>query len=337
MRHGLILMTGSTRGDVELAQRAEAAGFDSVFTVEFFNKHGFVPLGAIAQATSRVRIGTAIANAFTRSPLLHASAALDLDELSGGRMIVGLGSATRRMNEDWYGVPFSAPAARMTELVELLRAAFAAQKGGGFRFEGDFWDLKVPLYSRPGAARETIPIWIAAVNRGMIRAAGRVADGLVGHPIATRRWHREVTLPGIRAGEEEAGRRAGACVLAPYVLCVIAESREQALREAKGQIGFYFTTALYHSILDLHGLRQVGEDCRAAFRKLDLKGVADAVPDDLVDEIAIACTMDEARDRLAEWNDLTEEPLFYTPSIGIRPERLLENSHAILEAFGKAR
>jgi alkanesulfonate monooxygenase SsuD/methylene tetrahydromethanopterin reductase-like flavin-dependent oxidoreductase (luciferase family) len=202
MRHGLILMTGSTRGDVELALRAEAAGFDSVFTVEFFNKHGFVPLGAIAQATSRVRIGTAIANAFTRSPLLHASAALDLDELSDGRMVLGLGSATRRMNEDWYGVPFSAPAARMTELVELLRAAFAAQKGGGFRFEGDFWDLKVPLYSRPGAAREAIPIWIAAVNRGMIRAAGRVADGLVGHPIATRRWHREVTLPGIRAGEE---------------------------------------------------------------------------------------------------------------------------------------
>ncbi len=79
MRIGLILTSGSVRGDVEQAVRAEAAGFDGVYTIEFFNRHGYVPLGAIAQATSRVRIGTAIANAFTRSPLLQASAAMDLD------------------------------------------------------------------------------------------------------------------------------------------------------------------------------------------------------------------------------------------------------------------
>jgi probable F420-dependent oxidoreductase len=329
-----MLMSGSVRGDVELAQRAESKGFEAAFTVEFFNRHGFIPLAAIAQATSRIRIGTGIANAFTRSPLLHASAAMDLDELSEGRMVLGLGTATRRMNQDWYGVPFSRPAARMTELVRLLRAAFDAQKGGGLRFEGEFWDLKVPLYARPGAARPQIPIWIAAVNRKMIHAAGLVADGLVGHPIATRRWHREVTLPGIRAGEQEAGREPGACVLSPYIVCVIAESREQALREAKGQIGFYYTTALYHSILDLHGLRHVGEACRAAFRKMDFKALSEAISDDLVDEIAIACTPDEAHDRLAQWKDLTEDPLFYPPSIGLQPERILEISHAILDTFG---
>jgi probable F420-dependent oxidoreductase len=334
MRSGLILVSGSVRGDVALAQRAERAGFDSVFTIEFFNRHGFVPLAAIAQTTTRIRIGTGIANAFTRTPLLHASAAMDLDELSGGRMVLGLGSGTRRMNEDWYGVPFSAPAARMTELVRLLRTAFEAQRGGGFRFDGDFWKLKVPLYARPGAARPQIPIWIAAVNRKMVHAAGLVADGLVGHPVATRRWHREVSLPGIRAGEAQAGRAAGACVLAPYVLCAIADSREQALREVKGQIGFYYTTELYHSILDLHGLRAVGQACRAAFRSFDLKALAEAVPDALVDEIAIACTPDEARDRLAQWEGLTEDPLFYPPSIGVRPERMLENADAILDVFG---
>jgi alkanesulfonate monooxygenase SsuD/methylene tetrahydromethanopterin reductase-like flavin-dependent oxidoreductase (luciferase family) len=156
----------------------------------------------------------------------------------------------------------------------------------------------------------------------------------VGHPIATRRWHREVTVPGIRTGEREARRKAGSCVLAPYVVCVIAESREQALREAKGQIGFYLTTELYHSILDLHGLREVGQACRAAFRRFDMKALAEAVPDDLVDEIAVACTADEARDRLAQWDDLTQDPLFYPPSVGVRPERVLENAHAILDVFG---
>jgi probable F420-dependent oxidoreductase len=334
MRIGLILMGGSARADVELAQRAERAGFDSVFTIEFFNRHGYVPLGAIAQATERIRIGTGIANAFTRSPLLHASAAMDLDELSGGRMIVGLGSATRRMNEDWYNVPFSAPAPRMRELIALLRAAFAAQKGGGLRFEGEYWNLKVPMYARPGAARDSIPIWIAAVNRGMIAAAGSVADGLVGHPIATRRWHREVTLPVTREAEEKAGRDSGACLLAPYVLTSIQESREEAMRDAKNQIGFYYTTSLYHSILDLHGMRAVGKACQAAFRKMDFKAMAEAVPDELVDEIAIACTPDEARDRLAQWKDITEDPLLYPPSVGVSPERASTNADAIFDIFG---
>ena len=331
---GMILVGGSATADVDLAVRAEAAGFDSVFTIEFFNRHGYVPLGAIAHATSRIRIGTGIANAFTRSPLLHASAAMDLDELSGGRMIVGLGSATRRMNEDWYDVRFSAPAARMRELVELLRGAFAAAGGGGFRWKGDFWNIHVPIYSRPGAARETIPIWIAAVNRGMIAAAGAVADGLVGHPIASRRWHREVTLPGLREAEAAAGRRKEACALKPYVMTSIQEKREDALRDAKNQIGFYFTTALYHTILDLHGMREVGEQCRAALRRFDVAAMSAAVPDELVDEIAIACTPDEAVERLEQWKDLTDEPLLYAPSVGVPPERLRFNQDAMLELFG---
>jgi len=334
VRIGLILTAGSARGDVELAQRAEAAGLDGVYSIEFFNRHGYVPLAAIAQATRRVRIGTAIANAFIRTPLLHASAALDLDELSGGRMLLGLGSATRRMNEDWYGVPFSAPAERMHELVRLLRAAFAAQQGGGFRWDGKHWQLSVPIYSRPGAPRAQIPIWVAAVNRRMIATAGAVADGLVGHPIATRRWHREVTLPGLRAAESAAGREAGACALAPYVLTSIQPRREDAVRDAKCQIGFYFTTSLYHSILDLHGLRPVGEACRAALRRFDVKAMADAVPDSLVDEIAIACTPDEAKQRLAQWRDLTEQPLLYAPSVGVPPARLRANLDAMLDVFG---
>ncbi len=334
MRIGLILTAGSARADVELAVRAERAGLDGVYTIEFFNRHGYVPLGAIAEATARVRIGTAIANAFTRTPLLHASAAMDLDELSGGRMVLGLGSATRRMNEEWYGVPFAAPAARMRELVELLRAAFAAHTGGGFRWEGKHWKLNVPVYARPGLVRDSIPIWIAAVNRHMIAAAGSVADGLVGHPIATRRWHREVTLPGLRQAEARAGREPGSCALAPYVMTSIQEDRELAVRDAKNQIGFYFTTGIYHSILALHGLPEVGQACRAALRKFDVKAMSEAVPDSLVDEIAIACTPDEARDRLAQWKDLTDQPLLYAPSVAVPPERLRANLDAMLEVFG---
>jgi len=336
MRIGTILTGGSARADVAQAKAAEAAGLDAVFTIEFFNRHGYEPLGAIAEATSRVKIGTAIANGFTRSPLLHASAAMDLDELSEGRMILGLGSATRRMNEDWFDMPFSAPAPRMKELVELVRAAIKAQGGGGFRWEGKHWNINVPIYARPGAPRDEIPIWIAAVNRGMIAAAGSVADGLVGHPIATRRWHREVTNPGLRRAEQKAGRESGACRLAPYVMTSIADTREQAVKDMKGQIGFYFTTRLYHSILEHHGMREIGEACSKALKKFDTKAMAAAIPEELVDEIGIACKPDEARDRLTQWKDLTEDPILYAPSIGVSPERRRENFAATLEVFGSA-
>ena len=334
MKIGLVLTGGSARGDVELALRAEAAAFDGVYSIEFFNRHGYVALGAIAEATRRLRIGSAIANAFTRSPLLHASAAMDLDELSGGRMVLGLGSGTRRMNEDWYDVRFSAPAPRMRELVQLLRAAFQAQRGGGFRWEGRFWKLHVPVYARPGAARDDIPIWVAGVNRGMMAAAGAVADALVGHPVATRRWHADVTLPELRRAERAAGRPEGACALAPYVMTSIQPTRELALRDAKNQIGFYFTTELYHTILGHHGLREVGAKCKAALKRFDLKAMSEAIPDSLVDEIAIACTPDEARDRLAQWKELSDQPLLYAPTVGVAPERVRANLDSILAVFG---
>lgn len=334
MRVGLILTGASARGDVELACRAEAAGFATVCSIEFFNRHGYVALGAIAQATRSIEIGTAIANAFTRSPLLHASAAMDLDELSGGRFLLGLGSGTRRMNEDWYGVPFERPAERMQELVELIRAAIAARRGGGFRWEGRHWKLDVPLYGRPHAVRDDIPIWVAGLNRGMVRTAGRVADAIVGHPIATRDWHRDVTLAELRAGEQAAGRSEGACELAPYVLTSLSHDREQAMRDAKRQIGFYYTTELYHSVLEHHGLREVGVACRRALQRFDLAAMADAIPDSLVDAIAIACTPDEARDRLAQWRGLTTRPLLYAPTVGVARERVNENLAAMLETFG---
>jgi len=333
MKIGLILTAGNPRANVALACDAEAAGFSTVLSVEFFNQHAFAVLGAIAQATERIKLGTGIANAFTRSPLVHATAAMDLDDLSGGRMILGLGSGTRRMNTDWWGMPFSRPASRMREQVRLIREVLAAGSGLGFRFEGEFWQLKIPVFTRPGA-RTDLPIWIAAVNEPMMRAAGAVADGLVGHPIATRRWHRERTLPTVRAAEAEAERAEGSCQLVPYVLTSLHEDRERAVLNAKKQIGFYYTSKLYHSILEPHGMLEVGAKCRAALATFDINAMAAAVPDELVDEIAIACTPDEAPARLAQWDGLCDEVLLYAPTVGVPGDDLRRNHAAMFDVFG---
>ncbi len=325
MRHGLILAAPTIADQVEAARRAEAAGFDSVWTIEFFNQHGFVRLAAVAAATERVRVGTAIAYAFMRTPLLAASAALDIDEISGGRMILGLGSGTRSMNERWYSVPFEhPPAPRMREAVALIRAAFAAAKGGGLRFEGEYYDVQIPMYARPDAARETVPIYVAGVNRGMIRAAAAVADGLVGHPVYTREYIRQRVLP-----ELEGSR----CGLAPYVVCSISDDVEEARREARAQVAFYYSTKLYHTILDVHGWRPAGEEIAAAFRRLDFAAMAAAVSDEMLDAIAITGRPAEVRDRLKQWEGLSDQALLYPPTVGTRPERVRENLAAITETF----
>ena len=173
MQYGLILTRADIKGQIDAAVRAEAAGFDSVWTTEFFNANGLVRLAAIATATTRVKLGTGIAYAFMRSPMLAATAAMDIDELSGGRMILGLGSGTKTMNENWYSMPFDdPPAPKHEDAIGLIRAAFGAQKGGGLTYDGPYYRVKIPQYSRPNAARPDIPIAIAAVNRGMIKSGG---------------------------------------------------------------------------------------------------------------------------------------------------------------------
>jgi hypothetical protein len=138
MRHGLILMAQRIAEQVELARAAERRGFDSVWTTEFFNQNGLVRLAAVAAATTRARVGTAISYAFMRSPVLSAAAALDIDELSGGRMVLGLGSGTRSMNESWYSMPFDAPrpAHARGDRADPQRLRSAARRRAALRAHG---------------------------------------------------------------------------------------------------------------------------------------------------------------------------------------------------------
>ena len=325
MKHGIILGAPTIQGQIDTAVRAERAGFDSVWTIEFFNAHGLVRLAAVATATKKVQLGTAIAYAFMRTPLLAATAAMDIDEISGGRMILGLGSGTERMNRDWYSMPFDdPPAPRIKDAIGLVRAAFAAQHGGGLTYEGKYYQVKNPAFSRAGAVRETIPVCLAAVNIGMIRAAASTADGLIAHPVYTRKYISDVVMPELQGSQ---------CQLYPYVITSIANSTEQARNEARGQIAFYYTTRLYHSILKPHGWEAAGETIASAFRQGDYAAMAAAVTDEMVDEIAVAGTPDEVRDQLAQWDQFADHVILYSPSIGLKAGRVQENLDAIIDTF----
>src|SRR5438477_4676175 len=203
---GIVLSLPSVQDNLASAKEAEAAGFESVWTTEFPDRSAVVSLAAIALATERVVLGTAIAYAFGRTPLVLAAEARDLDVLSDGRLILGLGTGTQRMQREWHGLDGQHPAPRMEELVPLLRRLLRLDEGP-LEHEGRFYRTIVhPTAPVPPPLRAKLPIFMAGVNARMIEAAGAVADGLVGHPLFTPEYTRDVVRPALARGAERAGR-----------------------------------------------------------------------------------------------------------------------------------
>lgn len=335
-RRGIALSTPTIRDMMEIAQLADEAGFDSLWNGEFFNRNGLVTLAAVATCTQRAKIATGIAYAYMRNPVLNATGAMDIDELSNGRLILGLGSGTRSMNEMWYGEKFeprSAP--KMKECVALIRKLWASHAGGGMKFEGDYYRLNIPAYVRPYIVRDRIPLYLAAVQKGMVRTTGEIADGLVGHPLYSRKYIAEFIRPNIEVGAKRAGRNPGDIDLTTLLITAVSHDREQALRDVKNQIAFYAAVKSYEGILNLHGWEEQKRRIWEHFKTFNLPKMAAAVTDDMVEQIAIAGTPEECREQIEKWKDVVDLPILYTPTAGVKADRVRENHRLIIETFGQ--
>ena len=210
-------------GVASTAQEAERAGVAGLWTTE--TKHDpFLPLAVAATATERIELGTAVAVAFARSPLVTAAAAWDLARASGGRFTLGLGSQVRAHVERRFGMPWSGrPVTQMREYVAVVRAAWSAWQEGtrpSFRGETYRFTLMTPFFSPGPVEHPDIPIYLAAVGPGMVRLAGEVADGLVVHPLHSRAYLEDVILPTIATAAAGAGRDASGIRLAASVIVV---------------------------------------------------------------------------------------------------------------------
>lgn len=335
MHLGLLLELPTQRENVDLARRAEEAGFDSAWAPEFHNHSGPLALAAAALATERIELGTAIAWAFGRAPLLTAVTALDLDEMSGGRFVLGLGTGTRRMRTDWLGAPAERPASRLRETVEAVRAVWDSANAGAVQYEGELVKLSMRPYGRPGQVRPRIPVYVAAVNEGMTRMAGAIADGVVAHPMATGRYIEEVMRPAIAEGAAAAGRAPSDVAIADWVLLAVSEDRAQAREDAKRQIAFHATVRTYDRILDLHGFTDVAARIRELWKSFDLGGMTALVTDEMLDEMAVAGTPDECRAALERRAQTSERLLLGAPVVATDPERIRTYHDAIVETFGR--
>jgi probable F420-dependent oxidoreductase len=312
---GISLVT-STGGPAELAaaaRRCEEAGFASVWATEFYDRSAVVGLAAMAQATSRIELGSAIAYAFGRTPLVLAAEARDLDEISGGRLTLGLGTGTRRMQQDWHGLDGEHPASRMEELVPLLRRLWRLHEGP-IDHEGRFYRLKVQPTAPPRHPyRLDTPIFMAGVNARMVEAAGAVADGLIGHPLFTPEYVSQVVRPALAKGAERAGRAAPP--IAGYITCSVGRDREAARRAAAAIIAFNSTVKTYRPTHRAAGFEAEAEAIRGAWASGDGEAMIAAVSDEMIDSIALAGTPDEVRERFERrWNGVYERTLLWPPA-----------------------
>ncbi len=313
---------------LQFARQAEAQGFASIWVPEAW-RDAFVPLTAIALQTSRVRIGTAIALALARSPVLMEKAAASLDELSHGRLTLGIGPGPKAWNENWHNVTFHPPAAYIREYTEVLRLMWSAHSGRRISYAGTY--LTITDYERFGRPyRERIPIYFGAVMPRFVRAAGATADGLCVASFHTARYLREVVHPNLAAGRTTAGPKQE---VVTTVICAVDPDGDAARQRVKGQLAFYASIPYYDVVLDLHAFGRDTTRIREAAQRGDHAGMVAGVSDEMVDQVAIAGTPQECRDQLARHEGLVDEVILTSPSFGLDRAEVVRNHHQLLAAF----
>jgi probable F420-dependent oxidoreductase len=334
MKIGLAI-GGDASSVAELAARAEAAGLESVWLAEL-DRSAFIGAAAAISATSRMAVGTAVALAFPRSPTIAAMTAWDLDEMSGNRFMLGLGPQVKRVMEARFSVRVDHPAPQLRDYVRAVRTVWAANRGETVTHEGEFYRISMPTFHGPHRQeRRDTPILLAAVGPILSRVAGEVADGLVGHPLASPRYLREAVAPRIAEGLELAGRPVGACPISATVLVSVDEDRDEARRAARLQIAFYATTPSYKAMLELHDRKDLPRHLRRAFVSQDRDLMARLVDDELLDAVAVAGTPDEAAGRIRAWEGVAERAILGVPWYGLDAARQRGALEGALELAGR--
>jgi probable F420-dependent oxidoreductase len=336
MNTGLILDAETISGLVQLANEAEDADFDSVWATELY-RTSFQQLSAVAQATKTIKLGTAVALAFVRSPLITALTALDLDEISDGRLILGLGTGAKRTNEMWHSITHGKPVSRIKEFIEAVRLLMSGSHlGEPISYSGDYYNISMKGYHRPfKPLREKIPIYLAGVGKYMTQAAGEVADGYLGHVVCSLRYIKDVVSKGIKAGLENSGRERRDFKVASIITCAVSNKKKEAMQAARATIAFYATVRTYEPPFKLHGFEKEAGIIREAFFRKDIKSMIQNVTDDMVSTFAVVGDADECRMQIKQYKDYLDLPILSAPHYFLDFEEVKKYQRAILETFGK--
>jgi probable F420-dependent oxidoreductase len=329
------------------ARAAEDAGYDIALTSEI-GHDPFAPLVIAAMNTSRILLGTNIAVAFPRSPMVVANIAWDLQANSGGRFFLGLGSQVKGHNERRFSVPWSAPVPRLREYIQALRAIWRCwEKKEPLNFEGEHYrfTLMTPEFAPEPTGLPPVPVAVAAVREPMIRMAGRICDGVKLHGFATRKYLTDVAIPALHAGMEKAGtKRENFHVSGGGFIATGATPEEvaQQLEMIRYRVAFYGATRTYHSVFELHGWNDLGMKLHEMSKTGQWESMAKEVSDDVLHEFAAVATYADLKRAIEKrFGGLTDSLLMAFPGTadpGLQTEvvRDLQSIPSPFERFATA-
>lgn len=289
----------------EAARQIERAGFSGIISME--NKHDpFLPLAVAATVTEGVELCTAVAIAFSRSPMVVANLSWDLNEASRGRFVLGLGSQVKAHNERRFSVAWAPPAPRLREYVQALRAIWRCwAEGEKLSFEGEHYrfTLMTPNFVPENTGQRLPPVTLAAVGPAMLKVAGEVADGVRLHPFCTRKYMETVVLPKLQEGWTRNGRTRESFEITGggFIATGPDEETVARMREwVRYRVAFYGSTPAYYPVLEAHGLEDMGFELNRLSKEGRWNEMADRIPDDVLDLFAAIGTHDEIAARIEQ-------------------------------------
>jgi probable F420-dependent oxidoreductase len=315
----LVIDAAKMRDVARIAQAAEEIGFGALWVPET-QHNGFYPVLVAAEHTRRIELGTAVAIAFPRSPMVMAQNAWDLQAIAGGRFILGLGTQVKAHIERRYSTAWDAPVARLRDYIGALRAIWEAwQTGGKLNYQGQFYQhtLMTPFFNPGPIADPRIPIYIAGVNEGLARLAGEVCDGFHVHPFHSVKYINEVVRPQIAAGAARSGRSVGDVVLVSSVF-VITGPNEAAISAtramAREQIAFYASTPTYRVVLECHGWQAVGEQLSRLAAAKRWAEMGALITDEMLEVFTVQAPLDQiGRALRARYEGVLDRVFSYMP------------------------
>ena len=313
------LITNDLGGVAALARELEEIGYDGALSAEIAHDP-FFPVLLGAQATERLELGTGIAVAFARNPMIMAGIAYDLQQFSEGRFILGLGSQIKPHIEKRFSMPWSRPAARMREFILAMRAIWATWNDGErLNFRGDIYrhTLMTPFFN-PGPNPYGSPkVFLAAVGKLMTEVAGETCDGIILHGFTTERYVREVTLPALERGFARGGRRREDFEISGPMFIVTGSTEEEletARTGTKQQIAFYGSTPAYRGVLELHGWGDLQTELNALSKQGEWEKMGELIDDEILETFAVVAEPEQVPEMmLARYGDVLDRLSFYAP------------------------
>jgi probable F420-dependent oxidoreductase len=291
----------------EVAVRLEQQGFDC--GVSFEGPHDpFFPILQSAERTERIQLATGVAIAFARNPMIVAQIANDLQVLSQGRFILGLGSQIKPHIEKRFSMPWSRPAARMREFVQAVRAIWHTwETNDPLRFQGEFYThtLMTPVFNPGPNPFGMPPILVAGVGPKMIEVVGEVGDGIFVHPLNTVGFLRDIVHPALERGLATSGRERKDFEISCQTITMMGANDEQiaaARNKAKGQLSFYGSTPAYKVVLDYEGWGDIQPELNRMSKEGKWFEMMSLIDDDMLDAIGVSGTPAEVGRKLLERN-----------------------------------